>query len=66
MPALTILLSLEFASDRPTVDAATASGDTPIYYDLDGHISAALRVDYAINERVSLGIGARQVLIGSR
>ncbi|WP_230291507.1 TonB-dependent siderophore receptor [Croceicoccus sp. Ery5] len=58
---LTVLPSVEFASGRTTVEAATASGDTPVYYDLDGYVTASLRLDYAVNEHVTLGIGARNL-----
>ncbi len=58
LPGLTILPSLEFASDRMTVEAATASGDTPAYYELDGYVTASLRVDYAVSDQLSFGIGA--------
>lgn len=59
--SLTVLPSVEFASDRKTVESATASGDTPIYYDVDGYVSASLRIDYAINDYLTLGIGARNL-----
>ncbi|MEZ5688109.1 MAG: TonB-dependent receptor [Caenibius sp.] len=61
VPALTILPSVEFASKRTTVEAATANGNTPVYYDLGGYVSASLRVDYAISENFSLGVGARNL-----
>lgn len=58
---LTVLPSIEFASGRTTMEAATASGDTPGYYDLKGYVTATLRVEYAVNEHVTLGIGARNL-----
>ncbi len=58
---LDIRPALEFASDRPTVDAATANGDAPVYFELDGYVTASLRADYAFGGGLSLGLGARNL-----
>ncbi|MBO9499469.1 MAG: TonB-dependent receptor [Novosphingobium sp.] len=58
---LTIMPSLEFTSDRPTIQAATVNNDAPVYYDLSGYVDVALRADYAINDRIKLGVGAKNL-----
>jgi len=61
LSGLTILPSIEFTSDRPTVDAASANGNAPVYYDLDGYVNAALRVDYAVTDHIKLGAGVKNL-----
>jgi iron complex outermembrane receptor protein len=60
--ALDITPSLEFASDRTTVTPASANGLTPIYYDTGSYLTASLRIDYDISERISIGVGGRNLL----
>ncbi|QJU58140.1 TonB-dependent receptor [Sphingomonas sp. AP4-R1] len=58
---ITITPSLEFASDRTTVTPASANGLAPVYYDTGSYVTAALRIDYAVTERITVGVGARNL-----
>lgn len=61
MPAFTLTPSVEFASDRTTVTAATGTGATPVYYDTGSYVSAALRAEFAVTDEVSVSAGARNL-----
>lgn len=56
---LVVTPSVEFASDRTTVTPASANGLAPVYHYTGSFVTAALRLDYDLTERVSLGVGAR-------
>jgi iron complex outermembrane recepter protein len=58
---LDVTPSVEFASDRATVTPASANGLAPVYYDTGSYVTAALRIDYALTERISIGAGARNL-----
>ena len=58
---ITVPPSLEFSSERMTVTAATANGNAPVYYELPGYVNAAMRVDYDINDNLTLGVGVRNL-----
>lgn len=61
IPAIEIVPSVEFASDRTTVTPATANAVAPLYYDTGDHILAGLRVDFDVTDRVTIGVGARNL-----
>ncbi len=61
VPAFTLTPSVEFASDRTTVTAATGTGATPVYYDTGSYVSAALRAEYAVTDALSVSAGARNL-----
>ena len=68
VPGLSILPTVELASKRtilasyapPLATAPTVSGP-PVYYRGGSYVNASLRVNYAINEMVELGVGARNL-----
>lgn len=57
IPALTILPSMDLASDRMTSTTAA----TPVYYRIGDYVLANVRIDYSIAEGVDLGVGARNL-----
>lgn len=61
VPALNIVPSAEFASSRITVTPASANGLAPVYYRTGRYVTAALRIDYDVTQRVTLGVGARNL-----
>ncbi len=61
LPPLNIVPSVEFASDRTTVTPASANGLLPVYYDTGSHVTAALRVDYDVTDRLTVGAGGRNL-----
>lgn len=58
---LDIVPSLEFASGRATVTPASANGLAPVYYKTEGYVTAALRVDYDLTDRITIGVGGRNL-----
>src|SRR5690606_3016056 len=59
--ALNVLPSLEFASGRATVTPASANGLAPVYYQTDGYVTAALRLDWDVTDDVTIGVGGRNL-----
>jgi iron complex outermembrane receptor protein len=59
--ALSITPSVEFASDRTTVTPASANGLVPVYYDTGNYITAALRAEVDVTDRISVSAGARNL-----
>ena len=62
LAGLEFVPSLEFASSRMTVTPASANGLAPVYYRTGGYVTAGLRLDYAITEQLTLGLGGRNLL----
>jgi len=58
---LDIVPSLEFASGRTTVTPASANGLAPVYYKTESYVTAALRVDYDLTDRITIGVGGRNL-----
>jgi len=58
---LKVTPNLEFASGRTTVTPATANGNNPFYYQTGGYVTAGLRIDYDINEYLTIGVGGRNL-----
>lgn len=56
---LEITPSVEWAGKRVTVTPATANNDLPAYYKTGRYVLANLRIDYAMNDLISLGVGVR-------
>ncbi len=61
VPALNVVPSVEFASDRTTVTPASANGLAPVYYDSGSYVTAALRVDFDVTEQLAVGVGGRNL-----
>ena len=59
--ALEVVPSLEYASGRTTVTPASANGLAPVYYKTEGYVTAALRVDFEATDRITLGVGGRNL-----
>ena len=66
--ALHVISSVEIASDRtllasyapPLASAPTVAGP-PVYYRGGNYVNASLRIDYAINDKLEIGVGARNL-----
>lgn len=58
---VTVLPSLDFASDRWTVTPATANGFSPTYRRTGSYAVANLRIDFELAEGIELGVGARNL-----
>ena len=58
---LHILPSVEIASNRWTLFTATPSSQPPRYYRTGNYVNAALRIDYAVTDRIDIGVGARNL-----
>ncbi|MDB5724425.1 MAG: TonB-dependent receptor [Novosphingobium sp.] len=58
---LKIVPNLEFASDRTTVTPATANGNNPFYHRTGAYVTAGLRIDYAITEQLTIGVGGKNL-----
>ncbi|HEX7858230.1 MAG TPA: TonB-dependent receptor [Sphingobium sp.] len=58
---LEILPSIEVASSRTTVTAATGSTASPVYYQTGSYANGAIRIDYEVLPQVTLGVGARNI-----
>ena len=58
---LEIVPNLEFASSRTTVTPASANGLAPVYYRTGSYVTAGLRLDYALTEQLTLGLGGRNL-----
>lgn len=56
-----IVPNVEYASGRVTVTPATANGTAPLYYRTGGYVTAALRVDYDVTDRITVGLGGRNL-----
>ena len=54
---LRVLPSVDIASNRGTSTTAA----TPVYYDTGKYVVANLRIDYTVNEAITLGIGGRNL-----
>jgi iron complex outermembrane receptor protein len=61
--ALSIVPSVEIASDRTTLDTFVpgSPAGTVRYYDTGNYVRADLRIDYAILPQVTVGVGARNL-----
>ena len=59
LAGLELVPNVEFASNRTTVTAATATGNVPVYYRTGDYVSGNLRIDYAVLDAVTLGVGVR-------
>jgi len=65
---LRVLPTVEIASDRtmlasyapPLPSAPTVSGP-PVYFKGGNYVNASLRIDYAINDMIEIGVGARNL-----
>ncbi|NIJ38494.1 iron complex outermembrane receptor protein [Sphingopyxis panaciterrae] len=55
--SLTIVPSVDFASDRTTLSTASP----PVYYRTGSYVQANLRIDYALQGGVEIGVGARNL-----
>lgn len=62
VPALHVVPSVEFASDRTTLDTyvPTAPGSV-VYYRTGNYVRADLRIDYDITEQLTIGVGGRNL-----
>jgi len=58
---LTLTPTVDWSGKRTTVTAATTNANVPVYYKTGDYILANMRIDYAFNERFSIGIGARNI-----
>ncbi|KTE38050.1 MULTISPECIES: TonB-dependent receptor plug domain-containing protein [unclassified Sphingopyxis] len=58
---LEVVPSAEYASGRTTVTPASANGLAPIYYKTEAYVTAALRVDYDLTDRITIGVGGRNL-----
>jgi iron complex outermembrane receptor protein len=58
---LEILPSIEVASSRTTVTAASANADVPAYYQTGAYANGAIRIDYEILPQVTVGVGAKNL-----
>lgn len=61
LPGLNVVPDLEFASGRTTVTPATANGNNPFYYQTEAYVTAGLRIDYAVTDNLTVGIGGRNL-----
>jgi iron complex outermembrane receptor protein len=43
------------------VTPASANGLAPVYYKTEGYVTAALRVDYDLSDRITIGVGGRNL-----
>lgn len=62
---LEVVPNLEFASSRVTVTPASANGLAPLYYRTGGYVTAGLRIGYDITDRLTIGIGGRNLFDNS-
>lgn len=58
---LEITPSVDVASNRTVVTAQTSSSLTPTYYRTGSYAVANLRISYALNDRIEIGVGARNL-----
>jgi iron complex outermembrane receptor protein len=58
---LEVVPNVEFASSRTTITPATANGLVPVYYRTGDYLTAGLRVDYDVTERITVGLGGRNL-----
>lgn len=58
---LEILPSIEVASSRTTVTAATGTSLAPVYYQTGAYANGAIRIDYQLLPQVTLGVGAKNL-----
>lgn len=58
---LNILPSIDWASNRTTVTPASANGVAPVYYGTGAYVTADLRINYAVTERIEVGVGAQNL-----
>jgi iron complex outermembrane receptor protein len=61
VPAVSITPSVEAASRRTTVTPASANGLAPVYYDTGSYVTAALRAEVDVTQRISVSAGARNL-----
>lgn len=53
--------SVEIASNRWTLFTATPASQPARYYRTGSYVNTALRIDYAITEKIEIGVGARNL-----
>ncbi|WP_150294302.1 TonB-dependent receptor plug domain-containing protein [Sphingobium estronivorans] len=58
---LHIVPSVDLASNRWTLFTATTASQPQIYYRTGAYVNAGLRVDYALNDHVEIGVGGRNL-----
>jgi iron complex outermembrane recepter protein len=59
---LSVVPSVDFASDRTTLDTYfPASPSTVRYYRTGSYVQANIRIDYALTDTIDLGVGARNL-----
>ena len=61
LAGLEIVPNVEFASDRTTVTPASANALLPVYYQTGAYVQAGLKIDYAVTQQITLGVGARNL-----
>ncbi|HEX7783105.1 MAG TPA: TonB-dependent receptor [Sphingobium sp.] len=61
LPAVHIVPNMDIASSRTTVAVTTPTPPTPFYYRTGSYVVANLRVDYALTDRIDVGVGARNL-----
>lgn len=60
VPALQIVPSVEFASNRTTLNTYVTAGETA-YYRTGSYVQGNLRVDFDVTDQVSIGLGGRNL-----
>jgi len=53
--------SVEIASNRWTLFTATPASQPARYYRTGSYVNTALRIDYAVTEKIEIGVGARNL-----
>lgn len=59
--AVTVIPSIDIASNRTTVTPASASGFSPVYRRTGAYVQAGLRADFAVTDNIVLGLGGRNL-----
>jgi iron complex outermembrane receptor protein len=61
LAGLSLVPNLDIASDRTTVTSSSSTTLAPIYYRTGHYVLANLRIDYALNDYATIGIGGRNL-----